>query len=143
MRAKRPTKAGRPRKEERIGPTPETALKHHPDPLQACEAEHQAYGLEIARTHAALTGRLNARAQAYEQRGRSHGDALDKIKSHRIERYNDWRNWLKANIAYPHAVIDIIVEMIPPYVQDRKYWLRPGVSGEWLLMALVKYGKMR
>ena len=143
--------------QERIPPTPQTVLRHHPDPLDDCGKEMKDLGLEIARIRSAIAGKLYSRAQRYEEgRSPSHGEPLKRWckceskleqnscnRSCRLKSYVSWLAWLKQQITYPNAVLEIICEMAPPYTMDRKYWLKPGVSGQWVMEALEQYGKMR
>ncbi len=87
------------------------------------------------------------RGQAYEQRVPSSSEKdWDKRDRRRARLYREWRVKLPQLLGNPYAgnaIIDVICDMTPPYIQDRKYWLTPGTVGGWLIVALQDYAKRR
>lgn len=136
-------KRGRPlAKTERVEPTPETVIKHHPDPLSVLDPALQRLGHEIAIIHAALSGRVNARTMKWQE-GRSPSksrDPIERIKHDRLADYLDWLKALARERIKSGAIFDMIADMRPPYIVDTAYRLPTGTAGEWLLHSLKLYG---
>src|SRR3990167_574938 len=130
---------------ERTSPTPETALKLTPDPLAVFDPALQRLGHEIALIHAALSGRLKARAMQWQE-GRRPSKSKDPNERVNYERVEDYLEWLK-NLARHRIrsgpVFDMISDMRPPHSVDAAYRLHPGTAAEWLIHSLELYGGVR
>ena len=99
-------------REERVGPTPETAAKLLPDPLalmlrhELIDAEAVSGALEIRSVYMAIVGQLMPKARGESAGGRSEISArLAWIHSHR---YKPWADrWAGETLA---ATLDMILE---------------------------------
>lgn len=116
-------KRGRPpMREERVCPTPETAIKLRRDPVQeaaaafresdgkrglAPEQEQALFG--IRRAYALITAPVRVRVQLYERRDRAHSE-LSKAAWALIDRYCDWGDAVHARGLSVMRALDLILD---------------------------------
>ena len=132
--ARRP---GRPAlREERIGPTPETAAKRRDDHLAALPASLQLAAMQIRQARKWLSGPLGVRISAMERVIRGRRELTDP-QAVAVEQYLNWeRESIRRGLAY-HVVLRMVSEGDSPAEIERVYRLPTGRATELLLESLA------
>ena len=123
------------RREERSGPTPETAAKRRDDHLSALPAGLQLAAVQIRQARKWLVRRLEVRAGPLERAASGHSELTDE-QSVAVERYLAWGRELERRKLPYQVVIGMVGDGVTPTETERFYRLPTGRATDMLLECL-------
>ena len=127
-------------REERLPPTPETAVKLVPDPLVGLEPGLQQAAAALAYGWRTLTAVVRAKPAAIERS--APGKAYwTPAQSAAVERYKRWCGEMRRRHLDSRAVVAVCADSVPPWLVDRDRGWPPGRAAETLLEGLRVYAE--